>query len=58
MPKYTRAGLLSWAGLRHFAKELCRRVTLDNTRLDANAFDLSGGNQQMFCRALGTKSRV
>ena len=57
MPKYTRAGLLSWAGLRHFAKELCRRVTLDNTRLDANAFDLSGGNQQkiFFARALGNK---
>ena len=46
MAKYTRAGLLSWTGLRRFGRELCRRVTLDNTRLDSNAFDLSGGNQQ------------
>jgi ribose transport system ATP-binding protein len=55
MPKYTRAGLLSWAGLRRLGRELCRRVTLDNGRLGANAFDLSGGNQQkiLFARALG-----
>jgi ABC-type sugar transport system ATPase subunit len=57
MPKYTRAGLLSWAGLRRLGRELCRRVTLDNRRLGANAFDLSGGNQQkiLFARALGNE---
>jgi ABC-type sugar transport system ATPase subunit len=57
MPNYTRAGLLSWAGLRRLGKELCLRVMLDNTRLDANGFDLSGGNQQkiLFARALGNK---
>jgi len=57
LPKYTRAGLLSWAGLRRLGRELCRRVTLDERRLGANAFDLSGGNQQkiLFARALGNE---
>jgi ABC-type sugar transport system ATPase subunit len=57
MPKYTKAGLLSWAGLRRLGRELCRRVMLDNRRLGANAFDLSGGNQQkiLFARALGNE---
>jgi ABC-type sugar transport system ATPase subunit len=57
LPKYTRAGLLSWAGLRRLGRELCLRVTLDERRLGANAFDLSGGNQQkiLFARALGNE---
>ena len=57
MPKYTKAGLLSWARLRRLGRELCCRVTLDNRRLGASAFDLSGGNQQkiLFARALGNE---
>ena len=57
MPKYTRVGFLSWAGLRRLGRELCRRVMLDDRRLNANAFDLSGGNQQkiLFARSLGNK---
>jgi ABC-type sugar transport system ATPase subunit len=52
---YTKGSLLSWTRLRRFAKELCRRVTLDAGRLEAKAFNLSGGNQQkiLFARALG-----
>jgi ABC-type sugar transport system ATPase subunit len=56
MPDYTRAGLLSWSRLRRFGIELCRRVTLDAARLDTNASDLSGGNQQkmLLARAFGS----
>ena len=55
--KFTRAGLLSWGRVRQFGSEICRRVLLDTMRLEANAFDLSGGNQQklLFARALGSE---
>jgi ABC-type sugar transport system ATPase subunit len=57
LPEFTRAGLLSWAKLRLFGTEICRRVMLDTARLDTNAFNLSGGNQQklLFARAFGGK---
>jgi ribose transport system ATP-binding protein/rhamnose transport system ATP-binding protein len=54
-PKCRRAGLLSWRKVRRFASDVCPRVMLDGNRLDADAFDLSGGNQQkiLFARAFG-----
>ena len=54
-PKCRRAGLLSWSKVRCFASGVCPRVMLDGSRLDAHAFDLSGGNQQkiLFARAFG-----
>ena len=54
-PKCRRTGLLSWSKVRHFASDVCPRVMLDGNRLDADAFDLSGGNQQkiLFARAFG-----
>jgi ABC-type sugar transport system ATPase subunit len=57
MRDHTRSGALSWPGLRRFATELCKRVTVDAGRLDTNAFNLSGGNQQkiLFARALGRR---
>jgi ABC-type sugar transport system ATPase subunit len=53
--EFTSAGLLSWARLRLFGAEICKRVMLDEGRLDTNAFNLSGGNQQkmLFARAFG-----
>jgi ribose transport system ATP-binding protein/rhamnose transport system ATP-binding protein len=55
IPDNTRGGILSWASLRRLGAELCRRVTVDRSRLGASAFELSGGNQQklLFARALG-----
>jgi ribose transport system ATP-binding protein len=55
MSDYTTAGLLSWPKLRRLGAHLCGQVSLDVGRLSANAFDLSGGNQQkvLFARALG-----
>jgi ABC-type sugar transport system ATPase subunit len=54
-PKCRRFGLLSWSKVRRFASGVCPRVMLDGNRLDADAFDLSGGNQQkiLFARAFG-----
>ena len=54
-PKCRRTGLLSWSKVRRFASDVCPRVMLDGNRLDADAFDLSGGNQQkiLFARAFG-----
>lgn len=58
LPKFTRFGFLSWPNLFRFGSEICRRVLLDANRLKANAFDLSGGNQQkiLFARALGSEN--
>ncbi len=55
LPRFTRVGLLSWRRLRRFGADICKRVMVDATRLDSNAFYLSGGNQQkvLFARALG-----
>jgi ABC-type sugar transport system ATPase subunit len=52
-PKCRRIGLLSWRKVKRFASGVCPRVMLDDNRLDADAFDLSGGNQQkiLFARA-------
>ena len=57
LPEFAWAGLLSWAKLRLFGTEVCRRVMLDTARLNTNAFNLSGGNQQklLFARAFGGK---
>jgi ABC-type sugar transport system ATPase subunit len=48
-------GIVSWPRLRQLATQICSEVTVDINRLQANAFDLSGGNQQklMFARAFG-----
>jgi ABC-type sugar transport system ATPase subunit len=56
-PRCRQAGVLSWSKVRRFAADVCRRVMLDSARLDAGAFDLSGGNQQkiLFARAFGRK---
>ena len=56
-PECRRGGLVSWDKVRRFAFAVCRRVLLDEDRLNANAFDLSGGNQQkiLFARALESK---
>jgi ABC-type sugar transport system ATPase subunit len=55
---YAFCGLISWAGLRRFANQLCGDVAIDRGRLAAQAFDLSGGNQQkiLFARALGAET--
>jgi ribose transport system ATP-binding protein/rhamnose transport system ATP-binding protein len=55
VPDHARWGLISWLSLRRFANTLCGEVAIDGTRLGAQAFDLSGGNQQklLFARALG-----
>jgi ABC-type sugar transport system ATPase subunit len=52
---HARCGLISWLSLRRFADKLCGEVAIDAQRLGAQAFDLSGGNQQklLFARALG-----
>jgi ribose transport system ATP-binding protein/rhamnose transport system ATP-binding protein len=52
---HARCGLISWLSLRRFANKLCGEVAIDAHRLGAQAFDLSGGNQQklLFARALG-----
>jgi ribose transport system ATP-binding protein/rhamnose transport system ATP-binding protein len=56
-PKCRQAGLLSWSKVQRFASDVCGRVMLDAARLDASAFDLSGGNQQkiLFARAFGSE---
>ena len=43
--------------MKRFAAGVCPRVMLDGNRLDADAFDLSGGNQQkiLFARAFGSE---
>ncbi len=55
VPDHAPYGLVSWPSLRRFAGQLCGEVAIDGERLGANAFDLSGGNQQklLFARALG-----
>jgi len=57
LDNHARYGLLSWKRLRRFAGTLCAEVMVDAQRLGANAFDLSGGNQQklLFARAIGDK---
>ncbi|HVB82357.1 MAG TPA: sugar ABC transporter ATP-binding protein [Candidatus Binataceae bacterium] len=52
---HASCGFVSWPSLRRFAAQLCAEVTVDRGRLGAQAFDLSGGNQQklLFARALG-----
>jgi ABC-type sugar transport system ATPase subunit len=52
---HTRLGLLSWTGVRREGAELAAAVRVDAGRLSADAFDLSGGNQQklLFARASG-----
>jgi ABC-type sugar transport system ATPase subunit len=55
VPDHARCGFVSWPSLRRFAGQLCGEVAIDRERLGAQAFDLSGGNQQklLFARALG-----
>ncbi|MBN9072741.1 MAG: sugar ABC transporter ATP-binding protein [Rhizobiales bacterium] len=55
LPSHSSFGLVSWKRLRHFAGHLSSQVKVDAARLGANAFDLSGGNQQklLFARAMG-----
>jgi ABC-type sugar transport system ATPase subunit len=55
LPSHSSRGIVSWKRLRQFAKSLSSEVKVDAARLDANAFDLSGGNQQklLFARAMG-----
>ena len=52
-----RFGFLSWKSISETAAGLCTKVTVDASRLTANAFELSGGNQQklLFGRAMGSK---
>lgn len=52
---HSSCGLVSWKRLRQFATSLSSEVKVDAARLEANAFDLSGGNQQklLFARAMG-----
>ena len=55
LPSHSSCGLVSWKRLRQFARSLSSEVKVDAARLEANAFDLSGGNQQklLFARAMG-----
>jgi ABC-type sugar transport system ATPase subunit len=46
VPRHTRSGLLSWRRMRNEAGRLAELVGVDKGRLAADAFDLSGGNQQ------------
>lgn len=52
---HAKFGVLNWGSLRRTATSLCAALNVDAVRLGANAFDLSGGNQQklLFGRALG-----
>jgi ribose transport system ATP-binding protein/rhamnose transport system ATP-binding protein len=51
--EHTRFGCLSWRRVTDTARELARKVRVDASRLSADVFDLSGGNQQklLFARA-------
>lgn len=53
LPRHATGGLLSWRRLREEACKRARLVGVDMSRLRANAFELSGGNQQkiLFGRA-------
>lgn len=55
VPNHASGGFVSWPSLRRFAAKLCAEVTVDTRRLGAQAFELSGGNQQklLFARAMG-----
>jgi ABC-type sugar transport system ATPase subunit len=55
VPDHAVRGFVSWPSLRRFAVQLCAEVTVDGARLGAQAFELSGGNQQklLFARAMG-----
>lgn len=51
--EHTRFGVVSWPKIRRVGAALAAKVQLDRRRLSADAFDLSGGNQQklLFARA-------
>ncbi len=53
--RYAQSGLLSWPQMRAGAGKLAELVGVDKGRLGADAFDLSGGNQQkvLFGRVSG-----
>ena len=52
---HSRFGMIKWSSVHRRAGELAGSVGIDKNRLAANAFTLSGGNQQklLFARAAG-----
>lgn len=55
LPTFCRAGILSWRKLRQVGAAQAARIGIQQSKLDAAARDLSGGNQQklLFGRGLG-----
>lgn len=55
LSRHRQLGFLSWRRMRNEAARLAELVGVDKGRLEANAFDLSGGNQQkvLFGRVSG-----